>query len=1559
MENGTSKRILSTLLAGVLALTSMTVPTFAAVDGTVAGEPVTTQVAGEALSARENDFNDGWRFYLGTSNTAHQKDFNDSGWKQVDLPHDFSISQSFTTSGEAESGFLPGGTGWYRKSFILPAADGGKRVLLDFDGVYSDAYVYVNGTLAGENHYGYNTFAIDLTDYVTCDGTTENVVAVKAVNTVPSSRWYSGSGIYRDVTLIVTDPVCVDWNGTRVTTPDIATGRGTVSVAADIVNGSGEAKEIVVTNTVYEKDGTAALAEASVTETVAAGRTATVTSAPVVAAPKLWSTTSPTLYTVVTTVTVDGTVVDSATTDFGFRYFSFDRSTGFSLNGEKLKLNGVCMHHDQGALGAAAYHDAMYRQLTKLKDMGVNAIRTSHDPAARDFIDLCNELGILVVEEIFDGWSNAKNGNSNDFSRYFKVSLSASNGIYGGSSSMTWAEFVLRNAVKRDRNDPSVIMWSLGNEILEGCTGGGSDYPSIAQSLVDWMKDEDTTRPATIGDNRAKDGDSTYIQVCNVIANNDGVVGLNYCSGSQLSSLYNGHSNWKIYSAETSSATNSRGIYSSQANNSNADGKYHLTSYDTSAVGWGMTAHDSLYNTMTKDYVAGEFVWTGFDYIGEPTPWNGVGSGSVSGSGAYPNSSYFGIIDTAGFEKDTYYLYRSQWARTEDTLHLVTAWDSDNQYTASGKTPVVIYSNAARVELYRNGTKIGTATRTVHATDAGHQYHTYSVQSIDSSVCTAVAGSGSSALYATFRVTYAAGTISAKAFDENGNEITTRCAGNTSVSTPGTVSRLAVHQDKTAIAADGSSLVYISVDVTDANGVLDTTATNQISFSLTGNGEIVGVDNGDQATTAKYQQSTVLKSATSASIAAYAGKALAIVRSTDEAGSFTVQVSASGLSSESVTVTTNEASAPAGDGLVSYTMVKDYTVKLGTVPTLLTEATGLMADGTGVTGTVQWDEIPAETYGTAGDHTIGGVLTIAEQELTVTCRLHVIEDVVALRNVAAVTTPGVVPTLPTVVRGLLADASLSGEFPVQWETMTAEKFQTVGEVVTVWGTAAIVGTTTLPVTASVRVAQAVNTESTNVAPQSTVTQDIAEGKQSDSLEAVTNGYTSFVDKTSERWSNWNNRTTSATAALTFTWATAHQLSGCHLYYYYDSCSAYPESIVFQYSLNGTDFTTIDATAELVQSETLGAKYAYTFAKPIDPIAVRIVFTQQDGTTGNHCVALIEAELMTYAGKVEVQTSADLSQILVDGTAVPGFAAETLTYTASGSTVTAAGAQNVGITVLPTVDGAVRIVTLSEDGAATRTYQVTLENGGAACTHETTAVEGAKAATCTEDGYTGNTVCGSCGAIVETGTVIPATGHKTELIGQKTATCTEEGYTGDAVCTVCHVRVTQGASVAKTPHSWNAGVVTTEPTTETEGVRTYTCTVCRATRTETIAKLPVTKKIPTCTLTVSRAASGTKIRLEGTFTGYESKDEYYTVVKRGFVYVQQNRLGTRNLTINFPGRTNVYFNRDIETFAYDMTPSNANTRYTVRAYLAYTDGNGRTVYTYSSPITASYRSLPTN
>lgn len=1544
MNTHVSKKLLSSVLAGVLLLSSISIPMYAEESRTIiAGEPETIQISSMQME-RENNFNEGWKFYLGTSSTAQNINFDDSSWKTVTLPHDFSISQSYTTSGEAESGFLPGGTGWYRKTFTLPESGAGKTLLLNFDGVYSDAYVYVNGTLVGENHYGYTSFAFDITDYVTCDGSTENVVAVKAVNSIPSSRWYSGSGIYRDVTLLVTDPVHVDWNGTYVTTPAISSGNGTVNAAVDVVNDGDASASVTVTNTVVETG-----VSASTTVTVAAGATVTATANPVVSNPKLWSPDSPNLYTLRTELSVNGAVVDTYDTTFGFRWFSFD-STGFHLNGENVKLNGVCLHHDQGALGSAAYYDAMYRQLSIMKEMGANAVRTSHNPADEDFIDICNELGLLVIEEAFDGWNEAKNGNSYDFARYFSTNISSSNGIYGGSSSMTWAEYAVKSMVKRDRNDPSIILWSLGNEIQEGTYWSTvGQFASIAQNLIDWIKEEDTTRPTTSGDNN-RGGDSRLVDVLNVIRNNGGVVGFNYAnSASSLYSLAQSYGG-VIIASETSSATNSRGQYRNQNNNSDSDGAYHLTSYDTSAVGWGITAHDSIYNTYQYDCVAGEFVWTGFDYLGEPTPWNGTGSGSVSGSGAIPNSSYFGIVETTGFEKDTYYLYRSQWNQDETTLHLATAWDSDNMLTTSSKTPVVIYSNAPVVKLYRNGTLIGTATRTEHTSSAGHTYYTYSTTSNNSSVCTAVDGFGSTALYATFNVTYASGTISAKAFEADGTaEITlTGNSGKNSVSTPGTVSKLAVSQNKTEINADGSSLVYIAVDVTDANGVLDTTATNTINFSLTGNGEIVGVDNGDQATTAKYQQSSVLTGTTSANIAAYAGKALVIVRSTRDAGSFTVNVTSSGLTGGSVTVTTKAVDdGMTAEGLTSYTMVKDYTVKVGTEPKLQTTAAGTMTDGNTVSGTIVWDAIPESTYSTVGDYTINGTLTFAGYDsIPVTCKLHVIDNVIALRNISTVTTPGTVPTLPTVVSGVLADGTISGEFAVTWDS--EKQFETVGDIVIVNGTAVIFGEETLPVTCTVRVAEAVNTESTNVASAASLSEDCA--STSDNLSSIVDGVTNNSSDTNARWTNYNNRNTSSTASITFTWATAQLISSVNLYYFTDNYSAsLPSSVAFTYSLNGTDFTEI-GYADVTPSAGF-TKTEYVFDQVINPVALRITLTEQS----SRCVGLTEAEIMTFAGKLERNSSASLSGIAVDEVEVSNFDADTLTYEANGSIVTAESADNAGITILPVLDNVVRILTISEDGSDARIYEVTL-SGEPACVHENTEIRNEKDATCTEEGYTGDTYCTDCGSLTQRGTVIPAAGHNTEIQNAKEATCTEEGYTGDIYCITEGLVIQTGTVIPAVEHSWDSGVVTKEATETEEGVMTYTCTVCEVTKTEAIPKLEQEKTAPTVTLTLEQ--SGSKIKIIGKFEDYENAGKYYEVTAHGLVYTMSAKLGTRTLTVNTPGRTRVNFSsyKNDGSFAYSMTPAYKTTKYVFRAFLAYTDDSGKTVYVYSAPISASYNSL---
>lgn len=1514
MKNNLFKRMIASALSVAMVLSNSYITAFAAEDtgdiGTVAGAEQTVIVSAGTVS-RENNFNDGWKFYLGDNSSSSGANFDDSSWEDVSLPHDFSIGQEFTTSGEAESGFLPGGTGWYRKSFLLTEAERGKTIVLNFDGVYSDAYVYVNGTYVGENHYGYTSFAFDITDYVTCDGVTENVIAVKAVNNIPTSRWYSGSGIYRDVTLIVSDAIHVAYNGTYVTTPNISNGDGTVKVEVELDNDNDTDVEVTVKNTVYTSDGISASDTAEATGALKANSRGTITTAsPVVSTPELWNIDDPNLYFVRTEVYVNGTLTDTYDTEFGFRWFSFTDS-GFYLNGKAVKLNGVCMHHDQGAAGSAAYYDAMYRQLLSMKDMGVNAIRTSHNPADEDFIDICNELGLLVMEEAFDCWTNSKNGNGNDFSKYFNASLGDSNNILGGDSSMSWAEYAIKSMVKRDRNDPSIIVWSLGNEL-----DLSNDYPTITQNLLNWIKELDTSRTYTLGDNKWSTSTSTVAgQILQVLLNNGGIAGFNYAnSSSALSNLNNA---WGVLiSTETSSAINSRSVYTTT---SGSDSSMHLTSYDNYAVSWGIPAHDSIWNTLTNDFVAGEFVWTGWDYIGEPTPWNGTGTGSVSGSGAVPNSSYFGIVDTAGFEKDTYYLYRSQWNQDSTTLHLMTSWDSDNMYTNdNGQTPVVIYSNAAKVKLYRNGTHIGTATRKVNTTSAGHKYYTYTTESNNSNVCTAVSASGSASLYATFNVTYEAGTISAIAYDESGQEIADTY-GSKVVVTPGTVTQLEVTQNKTVMNADGQSLVYIEVEVQDADGNLDTMASNTINFSLDGNGEIVGVDNGDQATTEKYQQSSVLTSITSAHIDAYAGKALVIVKSTDMAGEITVNVTSDGLVGGVATIITSPVdNGSAAEGLVSYTMVRDYSVQVGTVPKLNTTATGTLVDGSSVEGAITWDEISSDIYNTAGDYTVTGTLSFdGYDSITVIARLHIIADVIAMRNVSTVTMAGTTPTLPSTVNGVLADGTVTGEFNVTWDPINANDFATVDDIVTVNGIATVIGEATLPVTCTVRVAEAVNTESVNVAPiVYSLTQDIDSAYQSDNLSAVNDGDTTFQDNTSTRWSNYNNRTRSDKVTLTFTWSTAQLLSGANLYYYVDGwCAAMPENVEFQYSLNGTDYTAISYSSETVKNASLGEEIAYTFDAVINPISIRVVLTQQGGTSGTYCVGLIEAEMMTYAGSVEINSSADLSGISVDGTAVSGFEPDTLAYEAIGSAAAATTDVNAGITVLPPyTDGVVRILTISEDGSETKTYEVKLAKG---CAHENTIIVDTREATCTQEGYTGNEVCSICGETVAAGTVIPATGH-----------------------------------------SWDGGVVTKAATTEEEGILTYTCTVCGETRSETIPKLEETKNLNKPGVSLSVSQNSGKIKMTGTVTDFENLDDYYTITGQGFVYMTKAALGAKSLNVNTSGRTKVSIKSmgSAGTYSYSMTPKSNSTNYVIRAYLTYTDSKGKTVYVYSDPIYTSYNGL---
>lgn len=385
---------------------------------------------------RTSDFDANWKFMLSDSVQAQDPTFDDSAWQQVDLPHDYSITQKYSQSNEAESAYLPGGTGWYRKSFTIDRDLAGKRIAINFDGVYMNATVWFNGVKLGTHPYGYSPFSFDLTGNAKFGG--ENTIVVKVENRLPSSRWYSGSGIYRDVTLTVTDGVHVGNNGVAIKTPSLATQNGgnvTMNLTTKVANDTKAAANITLKQTVFPKGGKTDAAIGTVTtasKSIAAGASADVTSTITAASPKLWSIKNPNLYTVRTEVLNGDTVLDTYDTEYGFRWTGFDATSGFSLNGEKVKLKGVSMHHDQGSLGAVANRRAIERQVEILQKMGVNSIRTTHNPAAKALIDVCNEKGVLVVEEVFDMWNRSKNGNTEDYGKWFGQAIAGDNAVLGG-----------------------------------------------------------------------------------------------------------------------------------------------------------------------------------------------------------------------------------------------------------------------------------------------------------------------------------------------------------------------------------------------------------------------------------------------------------------------------------------------------------------------------------------------------------------------------------------------------------------------------------------------------------------------------------------------------------------------------------------------------------------------------------------------------------------------------------------------------------------------------------------------------------------------------------------------------------------------------------------------------------------------------------------------------------------------------------------------------------------------------------------------------------------------
>lgn len=1277
-------------------------------------EPEAVYVNSVSSAERDIDFDANWKFNLGDASGAEEAAFNDSRWESVNLPHDYSIEQEYTSQGEAESGYLLGGTGWYRKNFTVDKELEGKKVRIEFGGVYMNATVYINGHKLGIHPYGYTQFSFDLSDYLNYGA--ENTIAVKVEHNTPSSRFYSGSGIYRSVKLNVVNPVHIGLYGFRADSAnleaELTAGQAAgLRMRTVVDNESSEAKTLTVKHTVYKKgDLENAVASAEGQVTVAAGASEEADIRTTVANPDLWSIKTPNLYTIVTEVVDGDQVIDTMETDYGFRYMNFDKDTGFSLNGENVKIKGVCMHHDQGSLGAEAYYRAIERQVEKLKEMGANLIRVTHNPASEDLLKICSEKGMMVINEAFDGWVLPKNGNYNDYSTSFNKAITSDNEIIGAEDGMVWSQFDLETMVRSEYNEASVMMISLGNEVQEGTSGWNQNFLTAATNLINWTTAIDTTRPVTTGDNNLKGLGYYSTSMQTSIHNAGGVVGGNYCNGSQYDEIHSSHPEWALFGSETASHINSRGVYDRTYGGGQTSDK-KLTSYDNSAVGWGAVASSAWYDVITRDFVMGEAVWTGFDYLGEPTPWNGTGSGYVSGKNS-PKSSYFGIIDTAGFEKDNFYFYQSQWNDDVTTLHVLPAWNSDVvSKDSSGNVPVVVYSDAAAVELKftdkaGNTTSYGKKSFTKKTTDAGHTYQVYEGSDKDSTA--------HKNLYLQWKVPYADGTLEAIAYDEAGNVIDSKTVkGNYKIETTGEEKKLDADADRTTITADGKDLTYITIDVQDEKGRIVPDADNNVQITVEGDGVLVGMDNGFQADYQSYQDDNRN---------AFNGKVLAIVQSTKEAGSFTVTAKSAGLDSDTVTVTTVPATSDssAEKQIQSLLYSRIYYVKTGTMPTLPSQLQATYTDGSKEYVDVTWDAIDESLLQSAGTFTAAG----KAGNISVSVNINVIDNVASLLNYSTTTPVGFAPSMPASRPAVLTDGTImSAAFDVNWEMPEASAWSTAGTVV-VNGTANVLGQE-VPVTATVRVQEAEVTIGDSISSQAlTVTQDVPAESQSDTLEAIYDDETAISDNSSGGanptcWTNYTwSQAGNTTSAITFEYATQQQLGEIVIHFARDSYSMrLPEAgkTVIEISDDGTNWTTVNATETIGTASGRVTPYTYSFA-PITATFIRFNLTNTTvatGTAAKPCTGITEIELKASTSAFTTHSDAGLESLKVNGKELSAADLDAGEYTtpALWATVEAVGKNNAAVTVLPAADNQILILTEAEDGSRRSSFTIHL-NGPA-------------------------------------------------------------------------------------------------------------------------------------------------------------------------------------------------------------------------------------------------------
>ena len=764
--------------------------------------------------AREKiNFDKGWRFILADSAQMSLAMYDDSAWRMLNVPHDWAIEGDFSASAPSgnSGGALPGGVGWYRKSFEVAAADKGKLFYIDFDGVYMNAKVWINGQLLGQRPYGYSSFRFDLTPHLKFGA--KNVVAVRVDNSdQPNSRWYSGCGIYRHVWLVKTEKIHVAHWGTHV----VAEGNK-VRVSVSIDNNTTSQQTVVVRNKIISPAGVQVASASKKLSLNPSAKSTSSLSQLKVSRPQIWSCETPYIYKVVTTIEQNGKVVDTYETPTGFRTFKFDAEKGFSLNGKSMKINGVCQHHDLGCLGAAVNEDALYRQLRILKEMGTNAVRCSHNPPAPELLAMCDTMGLIVMDESFDMWRRRKT--KNDYARFFDQ----------------WAERDLTDLVLRDRNHPSILMWSIGNEVLEQWSSADADTLSAEQAnlilnaghdastlshgtemsvnsllcknLCEIIRRLDNTRPITAGCNEPDPKNHLFKSGALDI------IGFNY-HHQWVKDVPKNFPGKPFIFSESVSALQTRGFYMMPSDSvykapiewwlPYQDPSFQCSAYDNMHASWSSTHEETWDVVKHNDFVGGQFIWTGFDYIGEPTPY-----------GFPARSSYFGIVDLAGFPKDSYYMYQSEWT-DKQVLHLFPHWNwLDGQHIDLW----CYYNNADEVELFINGRSQG-----VKAKKDDHEYHLM------------------------WRVKFEPGEVKAVA-RKNGKVVAEK-----TIRTSGAPAQLRMTSDRIRFGnnPNGDNLAFITVEVIDKDGNLCPRADDQVFFKVEG-GRIVGVDNGNPISMERFK----------------------------------------------------------------------------------------------------------------------------------------------------------------------------------------------------------------------------------------------------------------------------------------------------------------------------------------------------------------------------------------------------------------------------------------------------------------------------------------------------------------------------------------------------------------------------------------------------------------------------------------------------------------------------------------------------------------------------------